>query len=326
MQKWSQENPALMAQAGLASSAGTLSAEPHFIDASAADQKVRLMNIAGVDPSRHSPHVHPHAGHSGKKGKGKKGKGNMNHIPEIVAAITKGVMETMQHGTAVHTSTHNKNKPYSDASSNKLAQAYTASQGFYNVAVNEAIAFIDVNMAKFPPPVRTPFYAAFVDLKQYRLTSKSVTYDHVYEKISGAHTAYAVLVPGLKYAIHPPKTTPSERADGVKSLLSKLMSLTIETLKALASDTETRTKNGYYDLKTQRRIIAATKKNSNEVHQALVRALAMEKKAADKKLGVNGHTMAHPSHQSHMPGYAAGTASEFGADHGSFSMAHPYTP
>jgi hypothetical protein len=94
------------------------------------------------------------------------------------------------------------------------------------------------------------------------------------------------------------------------------MGLTIEALKAFTGDTDMRTKHGYYELKTQRRNITEAKKNSEEVHQALVHMVAKEKKALERMTGAHN-----------MPGHAGPPAlSEFGADHGSFSMAHPYTP
>lgn len=315
MQKWSQENPALMAQAGLASSAETLNAGHSFIDATPAEQRAALLKFAGVNPSHHSPHVHPHAEHSGKKGKGKKGKGDLSNVPELVAAITKGVMESMKHGTAAHSKTHNKNKPFIGVPSMKLKTVYASSQGYYDKAVSDALTATDIISTKFPEIIRTPFFRAFQDLKQYR-DSRQSTYDTVWEKILAAHTAYTQSIHSLKYVMHPPNKVPVERSDGVKSLLSKLMGLTIEALKAFTGDTGMRTKHGYYELKTQRRNITEAKKNNEEVHQAWVHMAAKEKKAMEKMTGAHN-----------IPGHPAPPAlSEFGADHGSFSMAHPYTP
>jgi hypothetical protein len=199
MQKWSQENPALMAQAGLASSAGTLSAEPHFIDTTPAEQRSSLIQLAGKNPAHHSSSSkagHPASGHTGKKNKGK---GKKNHMPDLektVTAITKGVMQSMQHAGTHHanTSTHNKDKPFFGVSSAKLQQVYEASQNFHTKAVSDALVAINTAMAELPGPIRSPFNAAFTALKQYRASNPSQTYDTVYDKFSEAHAAYTTFI------------------------------------------------------------------------------------------------------------------------------------
>ncbi len=320
-----------MAQAGLASSAD-VPGQHHMLDEVVPGQRAKLIQLAGGNPAHHSSSSkagHPASGHTGKKNKGK---GKKNHMPDLettVTAITKGVMQSMQHAGTHHanTSTHNKDKPFFGVPSARLYQVYSTSLSFHTKAVAEALVAIDAAMAALPGGIRLPFNAAFTMLKQYRTGNQQYTYENVYAKISEAHAAYAALHSNLKYSMHMPHNIPVDRSVGVVSLLSKLMSLTIDTLQVHTIDLALRKQYGYYEFKTQRRNITEAKKNSDEVQQAWVRAKAIEKKAEERKTGVPGHHMTHPSHQSHMPGHPApGAASEFGADHGSFSMAHPYTP
>lgn len=319
-----------MAQAGLTSTAESLSADPHFIDATPAEQRAQLLKYAGVVPTHHGSHAGHTDSHTHKKGKGKGKKSHAGDLEKTVAAITKGVMQSMHSGPQ-HTnhSTHNKDKPYFGVTSKRLEQVYTTSQNFHTKAVDEAVIAIDSAASRLPLAIRSQFNIAFTALKLYRTGNQGYSYDNVYEKISAAHTVYAGLYPRLKYTMHVPKNVPIDRKDGLVSLLSKLMSLTIDTLQVLTSDTTERKTYGYYEFKTLRRNITEAKKNSEEVHQACVRAVAREEKASEKQAAhifrASGGNPAHVVQPLHLPGHHMPRAqSEFGTDHGSFSMAQPF--
>ena len=319
MQKWSQENPALMAQAGLASSAD-VPGQHHMLDENAHDQRAALIQLAGV--TAHSArgsigvhNAHNTSNHTGHQHTGKHSKGKANtYLP------TAGVdFVFSSHGNVHNQTKHHKEKPFIGVSSEKLAVVYKAAVEYHTKEVISVYNSMDLIASKLPPIIRQQFNSVAIPLKQYRVGNQNpaYSYDKVFQSIEAAHAALLASYPKMKYTVHKPKNEPGSRQDVVTALLSRLISLTIEAIKVCAPTREERTQFGLYDITAQRRQISGSRKNEEEVHNAWARAKINEEKKS---------TIPHA--QPHVPPRLPrhkGVFSEFTEDK-SFSMAHPYTP
>ncbi len=307
MQKWSQENPALMAQAGLATLATDASegAGPHFIAGGMNPKRTELLHSAGVDPKAHSHHQ---SGHPLKKSKGKKGKGNKNNSD--VKITVSGVPITIGHGHVQQQQSHKKKNPFFGVNLEKLAVVYSQSQIHYTEAVNASVSSVDTIMTKLPFAVGQAFLTAFSQLKLYKRGASAHTYETVYGKIAAVLTAYQAIHKDLKYTLHMPHTIPTGPTAGTASLLSKLINATIALLRIHTKIAEERTKFGMYEFRAQLYNMANAKGNCVEIHAALIHE--QNKAAARVGLPVD-HT-----------GRMHRAESEFGTDHGAFSMAQPF--
>jgi hypothetical protein len=318
MQKWSQENPALMAQAGLATLATGAgeSTDPHFIAGGVNPKRLDLLRFAGVDPNGHA---HPNTGHpirEPKKGKShkKKGKGSAHggaHITVNGVHLVVGGHENVHQ----QPQKHKKKNPFMGADHSKLLLVYDQAKSHHIDIVNAAMSSVEMIHTKLPPKVRQIFLAAFQSIKRMK-GSSSQTYEASYEKISEALSSYKQMDANLKYTLHMPHVIPSESVSGTASLLSKLINATNAFLRTHTKSIEERKTFGMYEFRTQLYSMANAKENCNEIKQALDH---------QKETFLKNTTHTHIARPSTNGGAVVRESAEHAFDN-TFSMAHPYTP
>lgn len=323
MQKWSQENPELLAQAGLAVSAVDAfgGANDHFIAGGINEQRLELLKAAGVDPTKHA---HPQSGHPHREPKAKKGKGKgkKNTTPNVHLTVGGVPITIGGHGQQdgdQHTK-HKKKNPYMNVDHERLKVVYSQAQKNLVDAVNTAMSSVEAIHTKLPSLARPVFVTAFQSIKVFRMKgASSSTYETSFEKISEALTAYKSLTTNLKYTLRKPHIIPSESIPGTASLLSKLINVTIAFLRTHNKSTDERKNYGMYDLRAQIYNMANAKANYIEINQALTH----QKQKHEEFLK---NTTRIPLNRSSTNGGAVVRESAEHAfeTHGTFSMSNPY--
>ena len=326
MQKWSQENPALMAQAGLSTLASTAE-DAHFLAGGPNQERLKLLKLAGVDTTAHG---HPQSGHpiqGPKKGKSHKKKGGGSAHGSGAHVTVNGVHLIVGGHESVHQqpTKHKKKNPFMGVEVQKLRETYSHAQTQYVKAVNDTITAIDSTMTKTPHTVSQAFMIAFTPLKQYKKGLTSHTYETTYAKIEATLAAYKAIKPDLKYTLHLPHTIPTDTTAGTASLLSKLINATIALLRVYTQVPAERTAFGMYEFRAELYKMANAKANCMEINAALIHE--------HNKLLMRHPSSTTPLHHTHDPRnpqkYYPSTGIRESAEHAfdnTFSMAQPFVP
>lgn len=349
MQKWHSENPELLSQAGLGSSAafGHGNSDCNFIDAHNNVKKTQLLNVAGIDanakqPTKDAAHTHDGSAKSKRKRKGKGKKNHSNHEESVLEKAVGGIVKGLIHGLAggQQQQIHAKTKDHRDSHKNpfvgvhqdKLKTTYVLASHHYHEAVDEAISQINTTLTKFPANVREPFLTVFNALKQYKRVGGTVkesphTYQATLDKLGLALSAFKAIAPGLSYNLRTPKKIPEDSLVGTASLLSKLINETISTLRIVFKSPEDRTKHGYYELKAQLYKISNSRENFNQVYNALLRSGMPSEDIKQLTSGLP-HAVVRPmgaSEVAHRAGAGLRDSAEHAFEpHSTISMSNPY--
>lgn len=330
MQKWSAENPELLAHAGLSAAYGADGvgdASSHFIAGGMNVDKIGLLKLAGVDPTKH---VHPQSGHplkengGHKKKKGKKGKGNKgnNHLTFTVGNNPPITVSTGNTNNSKHS--HKKKNPFIGADLAKLKAVYArALSNYYNVVTTEITTVRQIS-SKFPDIIKRDFASALEAAKTFYNSAKTDShasntqlYETAFEILSSTLTNYKgkdTAQYKLKYDIRKPHKIPDQRINGSVSLLSKLINITIAFIRTHMKDEESRKGVGMYELRQELFKMANAKENCIEIKQAIDSA---EFKQNTNQSGAS----VRPFGSTHIVRESAEHAFDH---HDAFSMGQPY--
>ena len=329
MQKWSAENPELLAQAGLSASAvdALSGGNDHFVAMGLNPKRIEFLKLAGLDPAKHAhPHSgNPHTGHTEKKGKGKKNQAAATYtqaeLNGVVKAVKSGAITTHNaNNTKTKPKHHN---PYNDVDHEKLKSVFSQAWRSYQDSVKENIDEFHKLISKAPIQIKSYMSSAFDKIKEYQTGMRgSPNYDTVLSKLKETLSQYKAKNSNginLKHEIKQPHSTPDNTADGVTSLLSKLINMTMAFIKTHYKEQKERETYGYYELRQESYKLGNSKKNCIEIKQAL--AHQKEKHEAFLKNTTRTGIIRPGSNGGAVVRESAEHAFE---KHGTFSMGSPY--